>query len=207
MGTLSVSPAATATYIMTCSGEGGTASDSVTITVTAPAPVPVVNLSVSPAIIEQGQSATLSWTSTDADSCVASSGWSGTHSTMGTLSVSPAATATYIMTCSGEGGTASDSVIVTVNEPTSSGRDINLSWVAPSEREDNSALSMSEISGYKIYYGTTQGEYSNSIDVSDGTAEGYTITDLPSGVYYIVVTTIDTDGRESGFSGAININI
>jgi hypothetical protein len=111
------------------------------------------------------------------------------------------------MTCSGEGGSASDSVTVTVNEPTSSGQDISLSWIAPGERDDNSPLSLSEIAGYKIYYGTTQGEYSNSIDVNDAAAEGYTITDLPSGVYYIVVTTIDTDGLESGFSETVSKSI
>jgi hypothetical protein len=197
----------TTTYLLTCSGAGGSASDSVTVTVTAPASVPVVNISVSPASIEQGQSATLSWTSTDADSCVASNGWSGTRSTMGSLSVSPAATAIYTLTCSGEGGSTSDSVTVTVNEPAPSGQDINLSWVAPAEREDGTPISMSEIAGYKIYYGTSQGQYTTSIDINDGSAEGYTITGLPSGTYYIVVTTYDVDGLESGYPQAVSTSI
>ena len=75
--------------------------------------------------------------------------------------------------------------------------DVTLSWVAPAEREDNSAILLSEIAGYKIHYGTTQGQYPNSVTVNDGTAEGHTITDLSAGTYYFVVTTLDTDGRES----------
>ena len=47
--------------------------------------------------------------------------------------------------------------------------DIILSWVAPAEREDNTALSLSAIAGYKVYYGTTQGQCPNSIAINDGT--------------------------------------
>ncbi len=83
--------------------------------------------------------------------------------------------------------------------------DITLSWVAPAEREDNSALSLSAIAGYKVYYGTTQGQYSDSVAINDGTAVAYTFTGLPAGTYYFVVTTIDTDGRESQYSSAVTL--
>ena len=86
--------------------------------------------------------------------------------------------------------------------------DITLSWVAPpAEREDNSALSLSAIAGYKIYYGTTQGQYSDSAPINDGTAEAYTFASLPAGTYYFVVTTLDTEGRESQHSTEIKIII
>jgi hypothetical protein len=206
-GSQNISPSQTASYTLTCSGAGGSASDSVTVTVVAPTPAPLVNLSVSSASIEQGQSTALSWSSTNADSCVASGGWSGTRSTMGSQSVSPASTATYTLTCSGAGGSASDSITVTVNDPPASGQDVNLSWVAPAEREDNTPISMSEIAGYRIYYGKTQGQYTSSIEVNDGSAGGYTITGLSSGTYYFVVTTYDVDGRESGYSQAVSRSI
>ena len=83
--------------------------------------------------------------------------------------------------------------------------DITLSWVAPAEREDNSALSLSAIAGYKVYYGTTQGQYPNSVAINDGTAVAYTFTGLPAGTYYFVVTTIDTDGRESQYSAVVTL--
>ena len=85
--------------------------------------------------------------------------------------------------------------------------DITLSWVAPAEREDNSGILLSEIAGYKIYYGATQGQYSNSDTINDGTATGYTFTGLPAGSYYFVVTTIDTEGRESQYSPEVVITI
>ena len=80
-----------------------------------PAPAPTASLSVSPSPIDQGQSATLSWNSTDATSCTA--GWTTSSATSGSESVSPSITTTYTITCNGDGGSASDSVTVTVNEP------------------------------------------------------------------------------------------
>lgn len=83
--------------------------------------------------------------------------------------------------------------------------DITLAWVAPAEREDNSTLSLSAIAGYKVYFGTTQGQYSNSLTINDGSATGYTFNDFAAATYYFVVTTIDTEGRESQFSSEIVI--
>ncbi|MFV2005019.1 MAG: fibronectin type III domain-containing protein [Gammaproteobacteria bacterium] len=85
--------------------------------------------------------------------------------------------------------------------------DVNLSWVAPSEREDNTAISLSDIAGYKIYYGTTKGNYSNSISVNDGTATDYTFSKFSAGTYYFVITTRDVDGRESQYSSVVTIVI
>ena len=100
-------------------------------------------------------------------------------------------------------------VVITINgvDENNTPADITLSWVAPAEREDNSALSLSAIAGYKIYYGTTQGQYSDSVPINDGTATGYTFTGLPAGTYYFVVTTIDTDRRESQYSSEVVIII
>jgi hypothetical protein len=66
---------------------------------------------------------------------------------------------------------------------------------------------MSEIAGYKIYYGTTQGQYTNSAYINDGNAEGYTFKALPSGTYFFVVTTLDRDGRESQYSPEVKKSI
>ena len=84
---------------------------------------------------------------------------------------------------------------------------ITLSWIPPAEREDNSSLSLSAIAGYKIYYGTTPGQYPNSTTVNDGSATGYTLNNLSSATYYLVVTTIDTSGRESQYSSEVILAI
>jgi len=85
--------------------------------------------------------------------------------------------------------------------------DVSLSWTAPSEREDNQSMSLSDIAGYKIYYSTSKDNYNNSVNVNDSTAEGYTVKKLLSGTYYFVVTTLDTDGRESKYSTVFEVSI
>jgi hypothetical protein len=82
-----------------------------------PPPVAVVNLLVTTSTIEQGESATLSWSSSDATACTATGSWSGGRNTSGTEVVSPTATSTYSLTCNGGGGNSSDSVTVVVNQP------------------------------------------------------------------------------------------
>lgn len=84
---------------------------------------------------------------------------------------------------------------------------INLSWVPPSEREDNSSISLSEIAGYNIYYGSSLGLYPNKVTINDGSAVGYTFLDFPAGRHYFVVTTIDTEGRESQNSSVTSLVI
>lgn len=80
-----------------------------------------------------------------------------------------------------------------------------LSWVAPSEREDGTPISLSEIAGYRVYYGSSMGSYPNQIDIMDGSAVQANLSSLFPGLYYFVVTTLDTDGRESSFSDEVSI--
>jgi hypothetical protein len=94
-----------------------------------------------------------------------------------------------------------------VNAAPASGQDINLSWVAPVEREDGTPISMSEIAGYRVYYGASQGNYTNEVEIADSNTMQVTLSNLTTGTYYIAVTTIDTDGRESGFSQAVSKSI
>ncbi len=96
-GSESVSPQSTTSYTITCTGPGGTATDTVTVTVTEPQPQISVSLSANPNSIQQGQSSTLSWSSTNAITC--SSIWTNATSTSGTQAVSPNSTTEYSITC------------------------------------------------------------------------------------------------------------
>ncbi|HHJ13871.1 MAG TPA: hypothetical protein ENJ79_05770 [Gammaproteobacteria bacterium] len=80
----------------------------------------------------------------------------------------------------------------------------SLSWTAPAARADGAALSMSELAGYTLYYGTAPGNYTSSMRIDDPTASSVVVTDLPVGTYYFVMTARDVDGRESGYSNAIS---
>jgi len=99
---------------------------------------PTVTLTVSPTSGIETATPTLTWSSTGATSCVASGGWSGTKATSGTQTL-PAitASATYNLTCNAAGGFAT------------------LTWTAPTQRTDGSALT--NLASYRIKYGTTSG--------------------------------------------------
>jgi len=69
-----------------------------------------------------------------------------------------------------------------------------LTWTAPTTNTDGTPLT--DLAGYKIYYGTTSGNYTNSINA--GNVTSYTITNLTAGTTsYFVATAYDTAGYES----------
>ena len=114
---LTAAVAGTLAYTMTCTGPGGTANASTTLTVTPTgAPAPTVTLAATPQNVTLGQSVTLTWSSTNATGCTAAGGWTGTRSTSGKTSVTPAETgsASYTLECTGAGGTASAHATVLV---------------------------------------------------------------------------------------------
>jgi hypothetical protein len=85
---------------------------------TPTAPAPTITLSLSSAAITAGQSATLSWSSTDAATVSIEPGI-GTVSARGTVTVSPRATTTYTATATNAAGeTARSQATLTVNTST-----------------------------------------------------------------------------------------
>lgn len=78
-----------------------------------PATQPTATLTATPTEVTAGQTATLSWNSTNATSCAGS--WTnGVLAPSGSQTVAPATTTNYSITCSGSGGTAVASKTVTV---------------------------------------------------------------------------------------------
>lgn len=75
--------------------------------------------------------------------------------------------------------------------------DVALAWNANTE---------SNLSGYKIYYGTSSGNLNNSVNV--GKVTTYTVTGLPLGVtYYFAATAYNTAGNESGYSNIVSTTV
>jgi peptidoglycan-associated lipoprotein len=93
---------------------------------TAPAPPPAppaqppaqptVTLQAAPASIQQGQSVTLRWSSTNATSLMLDQGI-GTVAPEGSNTVTPSDSITYTITATGPGGSAQSSAHVTVTQP------------------------------------------------------------------------------------------
>ena len=101
---------------------------------------------------------------------------------------------------SSSGNNVSDSVVV----PTGS---VTLGWTAPATRADGTPLSLTDIDGFRIYYGESAGDYTDSVEVADGTAQTVTVNDIPVGTYHVAITAFDVNGSESGFSSEIPIAI
>lgn len=104
-------------YILSCTGPGGGAAGTVTENV-GTVPAPVVSLSVNPTSIQSGQSATLNWSATNADSCTAGGAWSGSEpasGSAGTGTLATDGTYSYTLTCTGPGGSGAGSATLTVS--------------------------------------------------------------------------------------------
>ncbi len=107
--------ASTTTFSLTCTGAGGTTAASITVTV-MPAPMPTLTLNAAEAVVAKAGMDTLTWTSSNATSCAAMDGWSGTEEGSGSSQVGPITTQTvYTLVCTGLGGSVSASVTVGVS--------------------------------------------------------------------------------------------
>ena len=115
-GSVIVSPRSVTTYSIICSGIGGAQSAQVNEIVLVSSAVEV-NLTALPDSIAAGGSSTLAWTSANADTCVGTGFSTGSGDpVIGSITVMPAGTTAYTVTCTGDGGaTASDSVTVSVD--------------------------------------------------------------------------------------------
>ncbi|MEW6570532.1 MAG: DUF1566 domain-containing protein, partial [Nitrospirota bacterium] len=75
-----------------------------------------------------------------------------------------------------------------------------LSWDPPTTNADGTALA--DLAGFKIYYGTSSGNYTQHVDV--GNVAKYTINNLSDGfTYYFVATAYDVSGNESKYSNEV----
>ena len=74
---------------------------------------------------------------------------------------------------------------------------LSLSWVAPTTNSDGTALTaLTDLAGYKVYYGTASGVYGTPTDAGNVTT--YSLTGLTKGTtYYVAVTAYDTSNNES----------
>jgi hypothetical protein len=159
-GSQSVTPTATGTqtYTLSCTGPGGSASNSASLTVNAVG----VTISASQTTITVGQSATLTWSSTNATSCTASGAWSGHEGTSGSQSVTPmaAGTQTYSLNCTGPEGSGSNSASLIVDALLSNGTTIS---------PQSTSVKPFEPIIFNVTNPTSGGSYQANLDIGNGT--------------------------------------
>jgi hypothetical protein len=184
----------------TITATSGSTSGSTTLTVTS---ATLVSLTVSPAnqSIAAGSTRQFVATGTFSDSTTqdltAQATWNSSNTGVSTISTSGLATgvAGGTVTITAVSGSISGTVSLTVTAVITTGS-TTLSWDAPTTNTDGSPLT--DLAGYKIYYGTSSRTYTHVINVGNVTT--YLVDNLPSGTYYFATTVYDAAGTESGYS-------
>ncbi len=80
---------------------------------------------------------------------------------------------------------------------------VSLAWDMPTTYVDGTPLT--DLAGFKVYYGTVSGVYPQVVDVRNATS--FSSGALGPGTYYFAVTAYDSYGSESEFSNEISTTI
>lgn len=80
-----------------------------------------------------------------------------------------------------------------------------MSWSAPTANTDGSALT--DLAGYRVYYGTSPGTLGTSIDVPSAGAVEYLVRGLQTGTWYFAVAAYTNTGLESTHSSVVSKTI
>ncbi len=194
----------TGTYILSCSGEQGTARDTATVTIDNPTAAVAVNLAADPTTVPLNGTTSLTWDSSNATRCTASGDWSGSKDLSGTETIDNlTADSQFVLTCSDANGSVSDSVDVTI-VANGTGTAL-LSWIPPTENTDNSALT--DLACYKIYYGTASNSYTEVVTIDNPGLTSYQIDNLTKGDWYFVITAFSDSDLESSYSNELSKTI
>jgi hypothetical protein len=74
-----------------------------------------------------------------------------------------------------------------------------LTWTPPTANTDGSPLT--NLAGYRVYWGTSLGDYPNSTTLNNPGLTSYVVSNLTPGTWYFVATALNNAGGESTFSG------
>ncbi|HXS19719.1 MAG TPA: putative Ig domain-containing protein [Steroidobacteraceae bacterium] len=96
----------------------------------------------------------------------------------------------YTLTVSGSTGTTSATGSATI------------SWTPPTENTNGTALT--NLAGYRIYYGTSQTNLSNVVNVTNPGLVTYVVSNLSTTTYYFAMTSINSSGTESARSAVVS---
>jgi hypothetical protein len=73
-----------------------------------------------------------------------------------------------------------------------------LSWTPPTRNTDGSSLT--NLSGYRIYYGTSASALTKTISINSAGISTYVVSDLAPATYYFAITALSSSGGESARS-------
>jgi Fibronectin type III domain len=82
---------------------------------------------------------------------------------------------------------------------------VSLSWLPPTENTNGSTLT--DLTGYTIYYGTQSQNYTNQIEVDNPGLTTYVVDNLSPGTYYFAVRATASDGIQSAYSPEVSATV
>ena len=91
------------------------------------------------------------------------------------------------------------------NEAASPPGSASVTWSVPTHNTDGSVLT--DLSSYRIFYGTSPSTMIQSVDVSGASTTSRTITGLSPGTYYFAVAAINNGGVASDPSNAVSMTV
>ncbi len=79
---------------------------------------------------------------------------------------------------------------------------VTLSWTPPTQNTDGSVLT--NLSGYRIYYGTSSTTLNQTITLNNPGLSAYVIQNLSPATYYFALKSLTSSGKESAFSPKVS---
>jgi hypothetical protein len=89
--------------------------------------------------------------------------------------------------------------------PTAQLESITLSWAAPTENTDGSALT--NLAGFDIYNGTSAASLTQKISINSVGLLTYVVENLSSGTWFFEVVAVNAAGVQSGPSSVVSVSI
>lgn len=135
--------------------------------------------------------------------------WASFSTTTGRLSGTPTAAATHssivISVSDGKATTKLPAFSIKVAprpvEPTPTVGAATLSWTPPTRNTDGSSLT--NLAGYRIYYGTSASALTKTVQVSSAGITTYVVEGLAPSTYYFTVRAYNSAGAESANSNVV----
>lgn len=78
---------------------------------------------------------------------------------------------------------------------------MTLSWIPPVENTDGTTLV--DLFGYRLYFGVSEGNYPNRIELDTAGIASYVVENLLPDTYYVVITSVNASGVESIYSNVV----
>jgi hypothetical protein len=80
-----------------------------------------------------------------------------------------------------------------------------LSWDAPTSNTNGTALT--DLSGYRIYYGASEDDMIETVQISNVGIQTYMIENLEPGTWYFAIRALSSEGTESPLSDVVSKTI